>query len=425
MNNIAIQVENLAKRYRIGLKEEIPETLIGAATSWLKAPINNFRQLRRLSHFSDNGYDPSDVIWALKDVSFDVQHGEVIGIIGRNGAGKSTLLKILSRITIPTQGRVTINGRVASLLEVGTGFHPDLSGRENVYLNGTILGMTRQEIDRKFDQIVGFSGVEKFIDTPVKRYSSGMQVRLAFAVAAHLEPEILLIDEVLAVGDVEFQKKCLGKMENVVQQGRTVFFVSHNMGAVQALCKRVLWIDKGTIQFDGAASDAIAVYTSSMPTGEKQKISKDRQSFSSQIKIINACVLGTDGEPADTVPVGGAVCFEVEFEAYEEIANPFFIFKIKDQLGLTISSINSFESLGESQRITSGGKVKVWVEDINFVPGVYTCDVILQIYGQSLDWIEGFWYFNVVESLFYPTGKYPNREISLVCLPCQWTLEYE
>ena len=214
MNNPAIQVEHLGKRYRIGSREDELDTLGERLWSWVRSPLQNYRRLRSLSHFSENG-ESADVIWALRDISFSVSQGEALGVIGRNGAGKSTLLKVLSRITPPTTGRVVLGGRVASLLEVGTGFHPELTGRENVYLNGSILGMTRPEIDRKFDEIVAFSGIEKFIDTPVKRYSSGMRVRLAFSVAAHLEPEILLIDEVLAVGDAEFQRKCLGKMKDV------------------------------------------------------------------------------------------------------------------------------------------------------------------------------------------------------------------
>jgi len=209
---------------------------------------------------SNNNGEASDIIWALKDVSFEVKHGEVLGIIGRNGAGKSTLLKILSRITEPTSGKVIINGRVSSLLEVGTGFHPELTGRENIYLNGTILGMSKAEIDGKFDEIVAFAETGKFLDTPVKRYSSGMKVRLAFAVAAHLEPEILLVDEVLAVGDAAFQKKCLGKMEDVAKEGRTVLFVSHNMAAVNTLCQRGIVIEKGGKAFDGQGGRAISFY---------------------------------------------------------------------------------------------------------------------------------------------------------------------
>jgi len=253
MSDIAIRVEKLSKRYRIGQREPY-KALRDVLPQLITAP---FRRLRRNPQSAIRN---PQFIWALKDVSFEVKRGEVVGIIGRNGAGKTTLLKILSRITEPTEGYAEIHGRVGSLLEVGTGFHPELTGRENIYLNGAILGMKKREIDRKFDEIVAFAEVEKFIDTPVKHYSSGMYVRLAFAVAAHLEPEILLVDEVLAVGDVAFQQKCLGKMENVAREGRTVLFVSHNMGAIRNLCERTLLLDSGKIQVDGPTDDAIATY---------------------------------------------------------------------------------------------------------------------------------------------------------------------
>jgi lipopolysaccharide transport system ATP-binding protein len=262
-----ISVENLSKAYRIGVADEKHDTLAATVASWVKAP---FRNLKRLSSLNTTSSPPapssppaaSDIHWALRDVSFDVNEGEVVGIIGRNGAGKSTLLKILSRITDPTSGRALIRGRVSSLLEVGTGFHPELSGRDNIYMNGTILGMRKKEIDQKFDEIVDFSGIEKFIDTPIKRYSSGMKVRLAFSVAAHLEPEILIIDEVLAVGDFEFQNKCLGKMQDVSSHGRTVLFVSHNMAAVQALCSRCVLLNQGTVLAMGDTADIIRRFTS-------------------------------------------------------------------------------------------------------------------------------------------------------------------
>src|SRR5437868_12121405 len=228
MAETVIKVDGLSKRYRIAATRTTNDRLSESLSATLQAPVRRFRA-------NGNGRPKTRELWALKDVSFEVGEGEVIGIIGRNGAGKSTLLKILSRITDPTEGRVRIKGRVASLLEVGTGFHPELTGRENVYLNGAILGMTREEIRRKFDEIVSFAEIERFLDTPVKRYSSGMYVRLAFAVAAHLEPEILVVDEVLAVGDAAFQKKCLGKMEDVSTTGRTVLFVSHQMSAIQKL----------------------------------------------------------------------------------------------------------------------------------------------------------------------------------------------
>jgi lipopolysaccharide transport system ATP-binding protein len=251
----AIRVESLSKSYRLGeggrsfgRYRTLRESLVGAPTALL-------RQMRKVP-----GGDRSREFWALKDVGFEVSPGEVVGIIGRNGAGKSTLLKILSRITKPTVGRARLSGRVGSLLEVGTGFHPELTGRENIYLNGAILGMTRREIARKFDEIVAFAAVEDFLDTPVKRYSSGMYVRLAFAVAAHLEPEIMLVDEVLAVGDLHFQRKCLDKLDDVARGGRTVLLVSHNMAAIEALCSRVLLIDGGRVVHDGDASEAIRAY---------------------------------------------------------------------------------------------------------------------------------------------------------------------
>src|SRR5438128_6719544 len=248
---LVLRAEHVSKRYRIAAREPykaLRDVLAGA----LSAPL---RMARRGAASGDQ-----DHIWALDDVSFEVRRGEVLGLIGSNGAGKSTLLKVLSRITEPTGGRVLLSGRVGSLLEVGTGFHPELTGRENIYLNGTILGMRRTEIDRRFDEIVTFSGMSKFLDTPVKRYSSGMQVRLAFAVAAHLQPEILLVDEVLAVGDAEFQQKCLGKLEDVTREGRTIIFVSHNLAAVRSLCSRSLVLERGRIIFDGDTDTAVQRY---------------------------------------------------------------------------------------------------------------------------------------------------------------------
>ncbi len=260
MGEPIIRVENLSKLYRLGRKEDRPRTLIESLGRFASAPARNFRQLRSLTHFED-AEQSSDILWALRDICFEVMPGEVVGLIGRNGAGKSTLLKILSRIMPPTRGRVLIHGRLASLLEVGTGFHPDLSGRDNIFLNGAILGMTRREIARKFDEIVAFAEIEKFIDTPVKRYSSGMYVRLAFAVAAHLEPEILVVDEVLAVGDAAFQQKCLGKMQSVsARDGRTVLFVSHSMQAVTSLCQRAVLLDGGRLAAMGPAADMAGRY---------------------------------------------------------------------------------------------------------------------------------------------------------------------
>jgi lipopolysaccharide transport system ATP-binding protein len=255
--SIAIHAEGIGKRYRLGQRQSY-----GALRDVIaSAAAMPWRAIRR-RQVEDTAVAEADILWALQDVSFDVADGAVVGVVGRNGSGKSTLLKILSRITEPTTGRARVRGRVGSLLEVGTGFHPELSGRENVFVNGAILGMSRREISRKFDEIVAFSGVERFIDTPVKHYSSGMQMRLAFAVAAHLEPHILLVDEVLAVGDAEFQRRCLGKMKDVSRQGRTVLLVSHQMGQIRRLCEKVLWLDRGRVKAYGAAAPTIRAYES-------------------------------------------------------------------------------------------------------------------------------------------------------------------
>ncbi len=257
---VAVRVEGIGKRYRIGMAAERHDTLRDTIAHMAKSPIRNLKKLRKLAVFSDAEEDPADILWALRDISFEVRHGEALGIIGRNGAGKSTLLKVLSRITKPTEGRAVVHGRVGSLLEVGTGFHQELTGRENVYLNGSVLGMDRDYIDRMFDEIVDFAGVQRFIDTPVKRYSSGMRVRLAFAVAAHLEPDVLVIDEVLAVGDAEFQRKCLRKMDEAAGAGRTVLFVSHDMDAITRLCSRAILLDDGRMVADGPAPEIVHLY---------------------------------------------------------------------------------------------------------------------------------------------------------------------
>jgi lipopolysaccharide transport system ATP-binding protein len=320
-NDIAIEAENISKVYRLGLKEQQHDSMLTAAIEMVKSPLRNFRHYRSLYKFStkemaDNGAAHEDLLWALKDISFKVPKGEVLGIIGHNGAGKSTLLKVLSRITHPTGGRVRIWGRVSSLLEVGTGFHPELSGRENIYLNGTILGMRKQEVKQKFDDIVAFSGVEKFLDTPVKRYSSGMRVRLAFSVAAHLEPEILIIDEVLAVGDADFQNKCLGKMENITKEGRTVLFVSHNMGAVARLCKNALLIEEGCVTMRGPAAEVVNAYLSGGQHGAGVREWRDVDTRPGG-EVAQLCALrirNRKGEVVDAIDIREPVGIEMAFE---------------------------------------------------------------------------------------------------------------
>jgi lipopolysaccharide transport system ATP-binding protein len=307
MNEQAIIVENLSKRYRIGRRIENHRS----AATGLQKLFSPFAYL--VSTLREPEAD--EILWALKDVSFDVHRGEAIGVIGRNGAGKSTLLKILSRITEPTSGRAVINGRVGSLLEVGTGFHPELTGRENIYLSGAILGMKRSEIDRKFDEIVSFAETERFLDTPVKRYSSGMYVRLAFAVAAHLEPEILLVDEVLAVGDAAFQKKCLGKMGDVATEGRTVLFVSHNMVAVQNLCNRAIWLDNGQIIEQGETHQVVAKYLSLGSQSLSEQVWPDKETApgNDRVRIHRLSVRPENGCPGDPISMDTPIVVEVEY----------------------------------------------------------------------------------------------------------------
>ena len=344
MADIAIRLEKLSKAYRIGEAERRHETLLGAAMAVVRAPFRNFRRLRGLRHFDElaltggrtarkraedrtaGGNGLSSIVWALRDVSLTINAGEVVGVIGRNGAGKSTFLKILSRITEPTSGRARVCGRVSSLLEVGTGFHPDLTGRENVYLNATILGMRKREVDQKFDEIVAFSGVERFIDTPVKRYSSGMRVRLAFSVAAHLEPEILLVDEVLAVGDAAFQQKCLGQMDEVARHGRTVLFVSHNMGAVTTLCHRGIWIENGSIADDGPV-EAVARHYLQSTLGENNtfKYKNDSYNFAIEEVVLRNC----HGTQTSRFSPGEDLIVEVQFDAIRHLEQPNFWLKVQ------------------------------------------------------------------------------------------------
>jgi lipopolysaccharide transport system ATP-binding protein len=325
-NKVAIKVDNVSKVYRLGTKEETEDSLVKSVGRMIKSPIRNYKKYHSLYDFSDLDFDNpstnegSNILWALNNVSFEVSKGEVVGIIGRNGAGKSTLLKILSRITPPARGRVEIHGRTSSLLEVGTGFHNELTGRENVYLNATILGMRKKEVDRKFDEIVEFSGVEKFLDTPVKRYSSGMRVRLAFAVAAHLEPEILIIDEVLAVGDAAFQERCLNKMQDVGSDGRTVFFVSHNMQAVTRLCQRVISLENGQIVADGPAREIVAQYMHEGTSSVSERIwnNIDKAPGTDIVRLRGVRIVDKSSRTISSIDIRNVVGFEMSFEVLRE-----------------------------------------------------------------------------------------------------------
>ncbi len=350
MNDIAIRVENLSKLYHIGQRESAYKTL--------RESIMNL--------FSRRDGKP-DTFWALKDVSFQVKRGEAVGIIGRNGAGKTTLLKILTRITEPTEGIAEIHGRVGSLLEVGTGFHPELTGRENIFLNGAILGMTKNEIKRKFDEIVAFAEIEKFMDTPVKRYSSGMYVRLAFAVAAHLEPEILLVDEVLAVGDVGFQKKCLGKMGDVAKEGRTVLFVSHNMGAIRGLCQRTVWINDGHILDDGETQRVVSRYMNAVTKGFAQGRAKDNE----QVIIEQIVFRNCRGEETLNFAFGDDLLVEIHFRARQSIRKPHFWIAIAGRSGSLFGASMLFD--GHCPDHIEGKAVITCVfKSIPLLPQLYT-----------------------------------------------------
>ena len=341
MSNPAIKAEGLSKRYHIGTSEQ-HDSLRDAIAHWATHPI------RRLKSFGRSSHREEDTIWALKDVSFEVQRGEVLGIIGRNGAGKSTLLKILSRITEPTEGQAVINGRVASLLEVGTGFHPELTGWENIYLGGALLGMSRQEINDRFDEIVDFSGVEKFIDTPVKRYSSGMRVRLGFAVAAHLEPEILLIDEVLAVGDAVFRKKCFGKMGEVAREGRTVLLVSHNLASIANLCARAILLEAGKVVMDGQPAAVVQHYLSGgASVGGEVRWPDPAQAPGDDLVRLHAVRILQDGSdgPTEEVGISKEVRIEITYWCLQEGPLLYPAVQLYDHMGTLVLGTSNGHSM--------------------------------------------------------------------------------
>jgi lipopolysaccharide transport system ATP-binding protein len=407
----AIRVENLSKRYRIDRVRQRYQTLRDEIADGLRAL------------FRRNGQDhETETFWALRDVSFEVKHGEVIGIIGRNGAGKSTLLKILSRITEPTQGRATIHGRVGSLLEVGTGFHGELSGRENIYLNGAMLGMKKAEIDRKFDEIVAFSEVENFIDTPVKRYSSGMYVRLAFAVAAHLEPEILIVDEVLAVGDVAFQKKCLGKMGDVAREGRTILFVSHNTATVQTLCSRGILLRDGAVIVDGNVSEAVDAYLRALEQNAGQDISErtDRRGRG-RVRLHSVQICDGAACPSPTLVTGRPARFIFCVSAIQPQTS--CVFTLYDQQGSPVTFFNSaLHGPEDSHDPLRESKFVCDVDELLLVPGRYRINVAIANHGELEDHVEAAAFFDVQEGQLRGRPIRHGRQYGSVCLQHRWTV---
>lgn len=414
MSDIAVRVENLSKKYTIGNPSSgsLRETITGL--------------------FSKNGQSKTDEFWALKDVSFDVKKGEAIGIIGKNGAGKSTLLKILSRITEPTTGRVEIDGRVSSLLEVGTGFHPELTGRENVFLNGTILGMSRAEVKAKFDEIVEFSGVEKFLDTPVKRYSSGMKVRLAFAVAAHLEPEILVIDEVLAVGDAEFQKKCLGKMEDVAGQGRTVLFVSHNMAAVKSLCTKGILLKNGSIIKQGNVENAIDYYlTESFKSSQNNllipgnyNLHSRKNPYGQNLLIKSLMLFNEKDEVTDTFAMGSALKFSIETDGLNNYPNADIGVIIKSRNDQWLTSINTAmvkPQIKEPRKKIE--RVNLYIPKLYLTEDSYLIDLSIAHKGVGrLDYVENAASINIVDNDVYSNGYRVNNYFGVFYTEGSWEI---
>jgi lipopolysaccharide transport system ATP-binding protein len=425
MSGIAIKVEGLSKRYSIGVRQESYKTLRDTITDVFTAPFRKRRQPHKREGSEENlsVHGPASLpssnshIWALKDVSLEVKHGEVVGIIGRNGAGKTTLLKILSRITEPTEGYAEINGRIGSLLEVGTGFHPELTGRENIYLSGAILGMRKTEIDRRFDDIVAFSEIEKFLDTPVKRYSSGMYVRLAFAVAAHLETEILLVDEVLAVGDAAFQKKCLGKMGNVVREGRTVLFVSHNMAAITSLCDRAIWLDGGSFREDGTSERTVSNYLGSIR--KRQSITEGRVSLHhhpgrrkgfDQVVSIHECQLLDDhGQPVPHFMSGREARIRIEYRGSLSPTNVAitFVCAFRNSQGQRIAYCSSDVVGADFTGLQPNGAVECIIPKLSFFPGTYSIDIGCKVGNGWSDFIYEAVEAEVMDGGFYATKLLP------------------
>jgi lipopolysaccharide transport system ATP-binding protein len=389
MSDTVIRVQGMAKRYKIGVGRPRYGTLRDRIADGLHGL------------FQKNGQQiPVDSIWALKDVSFEVKKGEALGIIGRNGAGKSTLLKILARITEPTLGRAEIRGRVGSLLEVGTGFHPELTGRENIYLNGAILGMRKSEIERKFDEIVAFSEVEKFIDTPVKHYSSGMYMRLAFAVAAHLEPDILVVDEVLAVGDLNFQNKCLGKMESVAKEGRTVLFISHNMGAITNLCRTAMWLDQGQIATLGDVGATVSSFIKSTASTATSDLDKAQHQGSGGARFIAIRLLDVDGTPRTTYSMGENIVVEIDADFHRSFSSLDMSVDIKQaETGMGVLHLKSQDSGFNILDIRPGRhRFSVEIPQCLLYPGSYRISLWLAAPGEGLDWVQDIATFFMVPS---------------------------
>ena len=418
MSDVAIRVEGLSKRFSINARQESYQTLRDTLTTAALAP---FRALKSLATENGHKHGDDESIWALKDVSFEVKNGEVVGLIGRNGAGKSTLLKILARVMEPTEGYARICGKIGSLLEVGVGFHLELSGRENIFLNGAILGMKRADIKQRFDAIVSFAEIEKFIDTPVKHYSSGMYLRLAFAVAAHLEPEILLVDEVLAVGDAAFQKKCIGKMEEVAGEGRTVLFVSHNMAAVQSLCTRGIFLHNGSVFTDATASAAISTYLRMLEQSVTQDVLErsDRRGRG-EIRLARMEISTGANDQALTLATGRPA--EFIFHLTGTRPKTSCIFTIYDDFGQPLATFNSaVRSPDDSRDESLGNSLVCNIDELPLVPGRYRINVAISADGELQDHLEGAAFFEVEQGAIRGRPVIRGKGYGRICLQHHWT----
>jgi lipopolysaccharide transport system ATP-binding protein len=410
----SIQVENLSKKYLLGKKNQ---------DTMLRERLVNFLK----SPFSKDGHG-GETLWALRDVSFSIRDGEVVGIIGRNGAGKSTLLKVLSKITYPTSGRVNVRGRVASLLEVGTGFHEELTGRENIYLNGSILGMKKREVEAKLEEIVDFAGVERFIDTPIKRYSSGMRLRLGFAVAAHLNPDVLIIDEVLAVGDAGFQKKCLSLMEDLRKGGRTVLFVSHNMAAVENLCSRGIWIDAGQVREDGPAQQVINSYMSTF--ANRQQASSDlddtrSRAGSGEIRYTGIEFLSLDGQPQPLTRSGDGLRVRFHYRAQKPIPYPSFGFRLNTEMGTLVTDTSTWHHCLDFPELPAGeGYLDLEIDILNLLPGRFYFSLwITGLSNTVYDAVEHCACLEVELANVYRSGRSIDGRFGIVYFPQKWNLQ--
>ena len=410
----AVLVENVSKQFRLGQAEQfgmLREALVNGAKRLFLGETRK-----------------EDILWALNDVSLEIKVGEVVGLIGRNGAGKSTLLKVLSRISYPTSGRVTVNGRVASLLEVGTGFHEELTGRENVYLNGSILGMAKKQVDAKFDAIVDFAGVERFIDTPIKRYSSGMRLRLGFAVAAHLDPEVLLVDEVLAVGDAGFQKKCLNTMEDLRSGGRTVIFVSHNMAAVENLCTRCVWIDSGRVKEDG---DPRAVIQSYMATfADAQQASSDLSAIthrhgSGEARFTSIELLNKERLSQPVTRSGDSLVVRLHYDTNKAIPHPDFVVRLHSEMGTLITETGTWHHGIDILEMPKGkGYVDLEIDNLNLLPASYYLSLLLgSAEGILYDGVEHCLKLQIEGSSdIYRSSRVIDSRYGIVYFPQRWHL---